>query len=108
MRKISPDTEALPGMRCDLDSSNLAKAMVNASGDAAGDLGLFMLEGALCWVGYNCSCEEAARKQWSEVPMGMMARASFGEKPSLGLPENSTTHYSKRHSIPMLTCQIRS
>jgi hypothetical protein len=32
--------EALPGMRCDLDSSSLAKAMVNASGDATGDFGL--------------------------------------------------------------------
>jgi hypothetical protein len=54
--------------------------------------GYLMLEVALCWVGYNRSCEEAARKQWGEVPLGMMTRASFGEKPSLGSPENSNSN----------------
>jgi hypothetical protein len=58
LRTISPDMEALPGMRCDLDSSNLAKAMINDSGDAEEDLGLpYAGRGTL--LGWVC-CEEEA------------------------------------------------
>jgi hypothetical protein len=54
--------EALPGMMCDLDSSSLANAMVNASEMPRETWGYLMLDAALCWVGFDRSCVEEERE----------------------------------------------